>query len=234
MRILTIETSTPLEIVAVVRGGAVMAESRTTAGRGRRDRLACSIEQVLDESGTDLRALGAIAVSIGPGRFTGLRVGLATAKGLAVTTGLGVRPVRTLRALALSAGSTDGLVCPALDARRGEVYAALLRPWSGMVVMPEEAVPPSDLTRRVAALARGEPVTFVGTGAVAYRDEIEATLGPLARFAPDDLTTPSPLALARLAAEEPDLRGGALAALEPAYLRGAVADRGRGGVGESA
>jgi tRNA threonylcarbamoyladenosine biosynthesis protein TsaB len=228
MRILTIETSTPLEIVAVVQGGAVAAESRTTAGRGHRDRLASSIEQVLDESGNDLRALGAIAVSIGPGRFTGLRVGLATAKGLAVTAGLGVRPVRTLPALALSAGATDGLVCPALDARRGEVYAALLRPRSGAVVMSEEALVPSDLARRVGALSRGEPVIFVGTGAVAYRDEIGVALGPLARFAPNDLTAPSPLALARLAAGAPELRDEALAALEPVYLRGVVADRGRG------
>jgi tRNA threonylcarbamoyladenosine biosynthesis protein TsaB len=232
MRILTIETSTPLEIVAVVEDGVVLAERRTTAGRGHRDRLARSIEEALGQSGTKLRALGAIAVSIGPGRFTGLRVGLATAKGLAVATGLGVRPVPTLPALALSAGATDGLVCPALDARRGEVYAALLRPRSGTVVMPEEASAPSDLARRVGALARGEPVTFVGTGAVAYRDEIEAALGSLARFAPHELTAPLPLALARLASEAPELRGAGLAALEPTYLRGAVAHRGRGAARE--
>jgi tRNA threonylcarbamoyladenosine biosynthesis protein TsaB len=220
MRILTIETSTPLEIVAVVEGDRVIAERRTAAGRGRRDELARSVAEVLGRAGAALHDLGAIAVSIGPGRFTGLRVGLATAKGLAVTSGLGVRAVRTLPALALSAGASGGFTCPALDARRGEVYASLHRSPGGEVVMDEAALTPAGLTGRVLALAAGERVTFVGTGAVRYRDEIESSLGDRAVFAPEDLAAPTPVAVALLALDAPDLRGDALVALEPIYLRG--------------
>lgn len=220
MRILAIETSTPLEVVAVVEGDRVLAERRTTAGRGRRDELASSAAAVLEQSGTVLRDLGAIAVSIGPGRFTGLRVGLAMAKGLAVTSGVGVRAVRTLPALALSAGASEGFTCPALDARRGEVYASLYRADDGEPLMDEAALTPEDLIGRVRGLAAGEPVTFAGTGAVAYRAEIAAGLGAGALFAPDGVVAPSPAAIARLARDAPDARGDALVALEPVYLRG--------------
>jgi tRNA threonylcarbamoyladenosine biosynthesis protein TsaB len=220
MRILTIETSTPSEIVAVVEDGAVLAERRSLAGRGRRDELARSIEGVLTGSGTQLPELGAIAVSIGPGRFTGLRVGLATAKGLAVVSGVGVRAVRTLPALALSAGVPQGLICPALDARRGEVYASLLRVGDRAPLLDDSALSPEALADRVRALANGGPVTFVGTGAVLYRDEFTDALGGAARFAPDDLVAPAPSALATLALEAPERLGADLAALEPVYLRG--------------
>lgn len=230
MRILTIETSTPLEIVAVVEDGGVLAERGTEAGRGRRDELAGSIAEILGRSGTKLSDLGAIAVSIGPGRFTGLRVGLATAKGLAVTSGVGVRAVGTLPALALTAGARSGLTCPTLDARRGEVYASLLRSGDAAVVMVEAALTPEGLAGRVRALAAGDPVTFVGTGAVAYRDELEGLLGAQALFAPDDLTAPAPWALAELALDAPELRGAELVALEPVYLRG-VSRRDAGGAG---
>jgi len=220
MRILTIETSTPLEIVAVVEGDRVLAERRTAAGRGHRDELAGSIAEVLGRSGTPFSDLHAIAVSIGPGRFTGLRVGLATAKGLAVTSGVGVRAVRTLPALAVTADVRSGLTCPTLDARRGEVYASLYRPGSADALMEEAAVRPEGLAGRVRALAAGDRVTFVGTGAVAYRGEFEALLGADALFAPDELSAPAPRALARLALDVPELRGAELAALEPVYLRG--------------
>ena len=228
MRILTIETSTPAEIVAVVEGDAVLAERRSATGRGHRDTLAGSIGEVLGRSGTKLTDLGAIAVSIGPGRFTGLRVGLATAKGLAVTSGVGVRAVRTLPALAFTAGVEEGLVCPALDARRGEVYASLLRPGDSAPVMEETALSPEALAGRVRALAAGEPVTFVGTGALAYREEIAALLGAAALFASDDVTAPAPWALAKLALEEPPCLGADLVGLEPVYLRG-VSALGAGG-----
>jgi tRNA threonylcarbamoyladenosine biosynthesis protein TsaB len=220
LRILTIETSTTLEIVAVVDGERVLAERRAEAGRGRGDELVGSIADTLRRSETALSDLGAIAVSIGPGRFTGLRVGLATAKGLAVASGVGVRAVRTLPALALSAGVGSGLTCPALDARRGEVYASLVRSPGAAVLLDECALSPSDLARRVQALAEGGDVTFVGAGAVAYADEISAVLGARSLFGPEDLTAPEPVAVASLALEAPELRGDDLVALEPVYLRG--------------
>lgn len=221
MRILTIETSTPREIVAVVDDDDVLAERWSKVGRGRRDELARAIREVLRRSDTDLRRLDAIAVSIGPGRFTGLRVGLATAKGLAVTAQVAVRPVRTLPALALAAGVEEGLICPALDARRGEVYASLVRAPGLAPVIGEVALSPAALADRVRALAAGETVTFAGSGALAYHEELSAVLGEAARFADDGVTAPTPRALAALALSSPVLRGAELADLEPVYLRGA-------------
>ncbi len=111
VRVLTIETSTPSEEVAVVDDGAVLASERRVAGRGQADELLAAVSSVLETSGTPLERLDAIAVSIGPGRFTGLRVGLSTAKGLAAASGVPVLPAPTLEALAGSGGVFDGLVC---------------------------------------------------------------------------------------------------------------------------
>jgi len=220
MRMLTIETSTPAESVAVVEGDRVLAERRWTAGRGHAERLIGAVASVLQEAGTALDELDAIAVSIGPGRFTGLRVGLATAKGLAATSGVGVRPVRTLRALALSSGVEAGLVCPVIDARRGEVYAALFRGGAPEAVMDEVALEPSALADRVRDRSSGEPVTFVGTGVTAYADELGELLGSTARLACDRPAAPTPRALAELALETQALSMRELVALEPVYLRG--------------
>ena len=88
MLILTIETSTPTERVAVVRGGEVLAEVSDTVGRGHTEKLLGAIESVLADASVRIDDLDAVGVSIGPGRFSGLRVGLATAKGLAVRVGL--------------------------------------------------------------------------------------------------------------------------------------------------
>lgn len=220
MRILTIETSTPSESVAVVERDRILAERWSTAGRGHAEELVGAVASILEDAGTRLDELDAIAVSIGPGRFTGLRVGLATAKGLAAASGIGVRPVRTLRALALSSGVEAGLVCPVIDARRGEVYAALFRAGAPAAVMDEVALEPAALADRLRDLASREPVTFVGTGVRAYGCELGELLGPGALLASDGPLTPTPRALAALALEAPALSRRELVALEPVYLRG--------------
>ena len=219
MRILTIETSTPVEEVAVVDDDAVLCARCSSAGRGRADDLTASVAHVLGETDTALARLGAIAVSIGPGRFTGLRVGLATAKGLAEASGIRVVPVSTLEALAESARVAEGLVCPILDARRGEVYAALFRFGRRRErLMPDLALAPDDLVTRVVAASGGGPVLFVGTGVEQYRAEIKNGLGETAVF-DARARAPEPAALAALA-REPRARDGALDAIEPVYLRG--------------
>ncbi len=221
MRVLTIETSTPSETVAVVGDGSVLAEERREAGRGRADELLAAISSVLERSDTPLTGLGSIAVSIGPGRFTGLRVGLATAKGLALTSGLPVCPVPTLAALARSGGPFDGLVCAMLDARRGEVYGALFHGSGGYgQLLAEAALPPEVLVDRVGTSAAGDPILFVGTGATEYARVIEGALGAKAIFPPGGVPAPVPLAVAAIAEAAPGLKGSALDALEPVYLRG--------------
>lgn len=222
VRILTIETSTPTEDVAVVDSGLVLAERRLAAGRGHAEELVIAIAEVLRDSGTDLRDLGAIGVSIGPGRFTGLRVGLATAKGLSAIAGVPLRPVPTLEALARSGGVSGALAAPALDARRGEVYGALFRLGDGRPVrlLDDLAEPPAAFAARVRAAAAGEPLFLLGTGALAYRAELASALGAAARLTEPAVLHPSAPAIAAMVEEAaldpvPDLD-----AIEPVYLRG--------------
>lgn len=221
MLILTIETSTPMERVAVVRDGSVLAEVMEAVGRGHTEKLLGAVESVLSRSSVGLSELEAIAVSIGPGRFSGLRVGLATAKGLAAASGLPVMPIESLEALAESARPYEGLVCPMLDARRGEVYAALFRLGDGRERMIEDvAVAPAGMIERVQTVAGGEEVLFLGSGVAECADDLRASLGDRARFPDDELPTATPRAMAAIA-EELGLPAPAEAAtLEPVYLRG--------------
>jgi len=219
MRILTLETATLIEDVAVVLDGAVASRATSRRGPRRADDLALGVARVLSGAGLDLADLDAIAVSIGPGRFSGLRVGLATAKGLAVVSGTPIVPVATLRALALSAGEGRGVVCPLLDARRGEVYGALFRVTDDAErLTADEAALPEALAAKAVERAGTAAPLFLGTGARVYREAIERVVG-----GPTGVTelpeAPVPEALATLAArglDEPiDLE-----ALEPIYVRG--------------
>jgi tRNA threonylcarbamoyladenosine biosynthesis protein TsaB len=126
--LLGIDTATAVCSAALVRDGTVIRESLVDAGRVHAESLMGQIAGVLGEKG--VRALGGVAVSIGPGSFTGLRIGVSVAKGIAYARGIPIAGVGTLGALARHAALTDGLepgtrVLAALDARRDEVYCQL-------------------------------------------------------------------------------------------------------------
>jgi tRNA threonylcarbamoyladenosine biosynthesis protein TsaB len=225
LRVMTIDTAAPLETVAIVEEDRELASRTTRAGRGRADELAAAVACVLSESGTELRDLSALAVSIGPGRFTGLRVGLATAKGLAASTGIPIIAVPTLEALAESARPVpDGtLLCPTLDARRGEIYAALFRvegdPGANAAlkrVHPDAAADPVSFSALVAREGTGGLVILAGTGAALYEAEFRTALDETSDLAlgPE---LPSPVALAGIATR---LEPADPASLSPVYLRG--------------
>ena len=174
MRVLGIETATSIASVGIVDADHVAAE-QTLPMRGNHARtLLPLIDEVLAAAGMGVRDLGLLAVSIGPGSFTGLRIGLSVAKGLALATGLPVSGVPTLEAYARRAGPRPGLLCPVLDARKGEVYAAAFR-WSGdepVCVAAPVAVTPE----RFAASLR-PPCTLVGDGVDAYFELWRRALG---------------------------------------------------------
>jgi len=221
MLILTIETSTPVERVAVVRDGRVLAEFSETVARGHTEKLLGAVESVLSRSSVRAGDLEAIGVSIGPGRFSGLRVGLATAKGLAAASRVPVVPVETLAALAESAKPRAGLVCPMLDARKGEVYGALFR-LNGRRerLLPDLAAAPGEMLERVREVAGEEAILFLGSGASACRDELASALGESALFTDTPVEAPDPVAIAALAAEFELPDPADAATLEPVYLRG--------------
>ncbi|MBD3367660.1 MAG: tRNA (adenosine(37)-N6)-threonylcarbamoyltransferase complex dimerization subunit type 1 TsaB [Candidatus Eisenbacteria bacterium] len=212
MKALTIETSTELECVGLVVDNELVSERSVEAGRGRDLELLEVVREVLAGAGMRPGDLDLVAVSSGPGRFTGLRVGMATAKGLAAPGGPDVVAVSTLRALAASSGLA-GTVAPLLDARRGEVYAALFE--GGRRLSDDIACAPGELGRALPKVDGA--IACVGGGALAYRDAVADALGTSAVIVEEAPVRPDPGALARLAETAPPT---ALADIEPIYVRG--------------
>lgn len=186
-QILAIECSDRHGSFAVLRGRRVLAHSSEALGKRLSVEIVPRIQAVLNEAGLGLNDLEVIGVTVGPGSFTGLRVGLATVKGLvAGTPKIQVAPVGTLDALALGVGA-DGLIGAALDARRGEVFAGLYRCAGAPgpertieCVEPPVAIESGEWARGLAR--RSEGIHFVGGGALVNRESIATVLGERACF----------------------------------------------------
>ncbi len=218
MKILGIETSTVMGSVAIVEDQELLRERRWKTEEGHAERLMEELDRLLEELSISIKALDGFAVTIGPGSFTGLRVGLATVKGLAMATQRPVIPVSTLEALARNVSSPLHPVCPLLDARREEVYAALFRQdekgqW--IRLLPDQVITPGDLLKQLSG-----PTIFAGEGAVRYQALIQQGMGEKASFAPAETQWPSAAIVAQLGLTRL-LRGETAQAKEitPLYLR---------------
>ncbi len=213
MRLLALETATDLVGAAVVDEGGTVVERSHPGGRAHGELLAPAVAEVCALSGCTLADVTALAVDVGPGLFTGLRVGVATAKALGQALGLGVVTVTSLDVLAAAAGEVGGperaaTVVSVVDARRGEVFCAAYRfggragpaadPAAGRDDRPE-AVAPAELAAWVEELGAAGPVLVVGDGAVRHLDLLVARPGADLGLAAE-LTAPPPAVLARLAA----------------------------------
>jgi len=201
MKILALETATIAGSVAVVDDNkGLIGEVRVDVKVAHSERLMPSVEWLLNASGFSINDIDVFAVSIGPGSFTGLRIGLSTAKGLAFSTGKPLVPVKTLDAFARTLVYCSYPICPMLDARKNEVYAGLYR-WENDLckkIMPETAISPEDLLNK---LKGNGPVLFTGDGTLKYREVIEATLKKDAVFAPSYRMSPSASSVAEIAFE---------------------------------
>ncbi len=220
--ILAIETATSVCSVAIAHADIILCERSLNIGTYHAERLLPMIRDVLDETGLKLGDLDGIAISIGPGSFTGLRIGLTTAKSLCWTAGVPLFTVSTLEAMASQFKHAAIPVCPALDARKKEIYTALYDTSSGepTTLIAPVAVPP---TMFLAELTGS--VFFAGEGARCYRKEIVAALGENARFAPLPLDRPSASFVALLGIQR--LKRGEsedLVRVEPVYLRKSEAE----------
>ncbi len=177
-----IETATETVGVAVRTATGVQAELTLTGRRRHVETLTPALEHLLQQLDLVPRDLGVVAVDVGPGLFTGLRVGLAAAKGLAQSLGLGVMGATSLDILTAGAAAAGlrGLVLSCVDARRGEVFAAV---HEVDVAGPRRALhevrlgvglfSPEDLATALGEFA-GEPVHAVGDGALRYADVLRA------------------------------------------------------------
>jgi tRNA threonylcarbamoyladenosine biosynthesis protein TsaB len=166
------DTATPVTTAALLRpdGSAVEAHDEPPAeSRGRHASLLLGlVERVLREGGVAWEEVSRLAVGVGPGGFTGLRIGIATARALSQARGLDVVPVSSLEALAAGAASSQP-VAAVIDARRGEVFAAVFAP-DGSPLLGPAALAPEALAERLSAL----PATplAVGDGAVRFAEEL--------------------------------------------------------------
>jgi tRNA threonylcarbamoyladenosine biosynthesis protein TsaB len=195
---------------------------------GHSARLPSALVELLDGLGKGLPDVEAYAVGLGPGSFTGLRIGLATWKGLAYANRRPLAGASSLAAMALAAAAdapADALLVPLLDAKKGEVYAGFYRVAGAGVeaVAPDAALGPDALVERVGALPGGAGAVAFGEGWDAFAGALQTRLGRLAT----GVASPTALAVARLTA--PRLLGAAydaqaVFALEPHYVRASEAE----------
>ncbi|MGD2080601.1 MAG: tRNA (adenosine(37)-N6)-threonylcarbamoyltransferase complex dimerization subunit type 1 TsaB [Nitrospirota bacterium] len=225
MRILAIDTSTMTGGVAVMDGDrGLLAETRARVRTGHSGSLMPEVDQALGRASLAITDIDALCVTTGPGSFTGLRIGLSTAKGLCFSTGLPLVAVPTLEAFAWNFPLSRAPVCPMLDARKKEVYAAVFLMGGGGAerLMPEASVRPADLVRE---LAGHDEVVLAGQGAELYREVFAGALGRRAVFAPPHLSEPLPSAAAALGLQKA-LRGefSEPRGLSPFYIRKSEAE----------
>ena len=170
MLVLGLDTCLNACSVAVLDGERVLAHRSEVMARGHQERLAPMAREVAAEAGIGFDRLQRIGATVGPGSFTGLRVGVAFAKGLASALSIPAVGVGSLEALAASA---DGLVAAAIDARRDQIYLQVFE--AGEPLMAPDVLPLGTAAARLAELAQGRALTLIGSGAPLLAQAAPAT-----------------------------------------------------------
>jgi tRNA threonylcarbamoyladenosine biosynthesis protein TsaB len=219
--VIGIDTATPVTSVAVGSEAGALASIAVRNDRAHAELLIPMVSEALDRAGLGGSDLSGIAVGTGPGLFTGLRVGVSSAKALAQAWGLPMVAVPSLDVLAFGCRHAGRLVCAAIDGRRGELFTATYRPVSGPAgVEPaggHRVARPDDLARELAEA--GEPVLVCGDGALLHAETLGGA-GGFVELAGADHAAPSAEALLQIAL--PRLARGAVTApleVSPIYLR---------------
>jgi tRNA threonylcarbamoyladenosine biosynthesis protein TsaB len=224
MNLLAVDTSTRSCSVAVMTEDRIASELTSVSSRTHTTHLMAMIREALALAHTEPAALDGFAVTVGPGSFTGLRIGISTVKGLAFACGKPCVGISSLEALAAACPPHPHAICSIMDARKGQVYTAVFRQQGAGVLRigEERAVSPEDLLQR-----EDPPGLFVGDGATLYAELIRSHLGDGARIAAPELNYPKAATVARLArtawAEHPERSS---LPLRPRYLRRSDGDLG--------
>ena len=195
MKILAVDTATKSCSVAVIDGESLLAESTVADNQTHARHLLQMIDAVLGQARLEIGELDGLAVSIGPGSFTGLRIGIASIKGLAYSLKKPVVGVSSLKALAYQCRQKPYLICSIIDARKQEVYCCRYRSDSGQLEQegPEQVALPLEAIGNIR-----EPSIFIGSGAQLYQQSIVDELGQLANFATENEHTIQASAIAWL------------------------------------
>jgi tRNA threonylcarbamoyladenosine biosynthesis protein TsaB len=217
--VLAIETSTPQASVAIGSEQGMVATAMVSRGASYNEFLLPAIRFCLDEAGIDYRNIGGVAVSLGPGLFTGMRVGVATAKALAQALSVPIVGLASLDLVAYEVRYAPKSICVALDARRNEVFHAFYRSSPGGIQRMTDYRVETPEKLAIGIASRPQEVLMVGNGALLYREIFEAC-GPVAEIGTMSHAFPEASALVELAIprifrEDFD----SLYALRPLYLR---------------
>ena len=212
-KLLFIETSTSLCSTALAEDGCIVCSRRSSEPRAHASLTAVFVKEMMDEAGW--AAPDAVCVSMGPGSYTGLRVGVSTAKGLCFGAGIPLIAIGTLDVLVSGALGAKRLIVPMIDARRMEVYTAVFSP-EGKQLTPVEAkiIGPESFADELAA----GPVLFIGDGALKCKDVLTS---PNAFFRKADPLASAMAPLAEAAFQEKGFED--LAYFEPFYLKDFIA-----------
>lgn len=205
MKVLAIDTSTMLGGVAIMDDlSGLIAEVRLNVSVAHSESLMTSIDNILRQARLTISEIDVFAITIGPGSFTGLRIGLSTTKGFSYATGKPIVSVPTLEAFAYNFPFSKYPVCTMLDARKKEVYAALFE-WKddGFVRLINEMSIKVDeflgFTKETLSKLPDKRAIFAGDGALLYKDKIITFMDENAIFAPPEKMVPSPANVAYLA-----------------------------------
>lgn len=199
MKILALESSGLVASVAVMEDQKMIGEFTTNFKKTHSQTLLPMLDELIKTLDMELSDIDAIAVSKGPGSFTGLRIGSATAKGLGLALNKPLIPVPTVDALAYNLCGTAHLICPMMDARRQQVYTGLYAFENGhfKVILPQRAVPVEEIIDEINQ--RGRSVIFLGDGVPVYKTLIESSVKTEYQFAPAHLAYQRAGALGALA-----------------------------------
>ena len=214
--------------VAVVEDDILLAEYTVNYKKTHSQTLLPMLKEIGDMINLDLNSLDAIAIAAGPGSFTGLRIGSATAKGLGLALDKPIIPVPTVDGLAYDLWGTDKIVCPIMDARRNQVYTGIYEFCDGKLQILENqmAVSVTEIAEKLNAL--GREVIFLGDGVPVYRKTLAEVMKIPYSFAPAHMNRHRASAVAVLGAQY-YVQGRAESAMEhkPDYLRLSQAERER-------
>ena len=193
MRLLAVDTATPICGVALAHHGSVEAAASLDTGQTHTLTIMDTIMSIMRFSQIDLPQIDGFVVTQGPGSFTGLRIGISTVKGLAMAMGKPMAGVSTLEALARQARTECELICPMIDARRGEVYWTLFHRQQGELacLCPEQVGPAEKAVEQIDGRC-----CFIGNGALAYRHTLESLVLRSSHWASEDESRLSPAAVA--------------------------------------
>lgn len=231
MNILTLDTTTSVGTVGLIAKDRVVVEERSS-GLLHAETLVPTIKHLVGKAGWTMTAIEGIAVAIGPGSFTGLRIGIATAKGIALALHLPIVGVSSLAIIAANRPAGDGVAVPLIDARRGEIYGSAVcfaRDHRLFTAIGDAVMSPALWCDRLATLRQHGRLWLAGDGALRYRALFEQRLGKSLEFAADEGHVPHAMAIAHISLQQL-LRGGdEIVSLVPTYIRQSDAEIGFAG-----